>query len=118
MKNGSVYQRHLKQCPRDPAGNVLAHRCRGTWAYQVDLGRRLDGTRVQATTSGFTTKLEARAALKEIVRQASATDIDRSTSPSQTTWSSGWPASGRCGRRRSRRTGATSTSTSCRSSAG
>ncbi len=76
MKTGSVYQRHTKKCPRDAAGKVLPHRCRAPWAYHVDLGRRLDGVRVQATKGGFATKQEARAALQEVVRRANSTDID------------------------------------------
>jgi integrase len=75
VKSGSVYQRHTRRCPRDEAGKILPHRCTGTWAYQVDLGRRLDGLRVQAAKGGFTSRNEARAALRDVVRQASATDL-------------------------------------------
>ncbi len=53
MKNGSVYQRHLKRCPRDAHGQLLPHRCKGPWAYQFDLERGLDGRRRQETKTGF-----------------------------------------------------------------
>ncbi len=49
---------------------MLEHRCRGTWKFTVDFGRRADGGRRQITRSGFTTKRDAQRALdEEIDRQ-------------------------------------------------
>jgi integrase len=65
VKQGTVYQRHLAACPRDQAGQLLPHRCRGYWAYIIDAGRRPDGSRRQLWRSGFATKREAAQALQE-----------------------------------------------------
>ncbi|WP_345710693.1 tyrosine-type recombinase/integrase, partial [Kineococcus glutinatus] len=65
MKKGHVSQRHGPSCPRDSAGTLLEHRCRGPWKFTVDFGRRPDGGRRQVTRSGFTTKREAQRALDE-----------------------------------------------------
>ncbi len=76
MKNGSVYQRHLKRCPRDAHGQLLPHRCKGPWAYQFDLERGLDGRRRQETKTGFLTKKDAVTALREAARRAAESDLE------------------------------------------
>jgi len=65
VKHGSVYQRHLTVCPRATDGTYLPHRCRGAWAYIVDLGRGSNGKRQQIGKGGFPTKSAARVALRE-----------------------------------------------------
>jgi integrase len=65
MKQGTVYQRHLAACPRDDAGRLVPHRCRGPWAFAIDSGRRPDGGRRQSTQAGFATKRQAQAALRD-----------------------------------------------------
>jgi len=66
LKHGSVYQRHSRKCPRDDAGQLLPHRCRGTWAYQIDYVRDSSGRRKQITKGGFPTKGAANAALQDL----------------------------------------------------
>lgn len=66
MKHGSVYQRHLPGCPRDEAGALIPHRCRGPWSYFIDLERNADGKRKQLSKSGFPTKKAALSALREV----------------------------------------------------
>lgn len=68
MRQGTVYQRHLKSCPRGEAGAFLPHRCRGSWGYVFDQVRPSSGKRVQQTKSGFPTKAAAKAALEERIR--------------------------------------------------
>ena len=65
MKHGSVYQRHTRHCPRSEDGSWTAHRCRGLWAYQIDLQRDSNRRRKQITKSGFPTKAAAKTALQE-----------------------------------------------------
>lgn len=65
MRDGTVYQRHLKTCPQNEGGGRPAHRCRGPWAIVVDGPRSLDGKRRQVTRSGFASKAAALAALNE-----------------------------------------------------
>jgi integrase len=67
MKHGTVYQRHTVHCPRSESGDLLPHRCRGTWSYHVDAGRDGTGRRRQLTKGGFATRADARAALHEIL---------------------------------------------------
>jgi integrase len=66
LKQGSVYQRHSRKCPRDDAGQLLPHRCRGTWAYQIDYVRDSSGRRKQITKGGFPTRAAAKAALQDL----------------------------------------------------
>jgi integrase len=66
LKHGSVYQRHSRKCPRDDSGQLLPHRCRGTWAYQIDYVRDSGGRRKQITKGGFPTKAAAKAALQDL----------------------------------------------------
>lgn len=66
MKYGSVYQRHLKTCPRNEDGTFTKHRCKGGWGYVIDLPRAADGKRRQITRSGYPTKAAARQALSEM----------------------------------------------------
>lgn len=77
MRQGAVYQRHLRSCPRDADGLLVPHRCRGTWAYALEAGRRPDGSRRQITKAGFPSKREAQAALREVLarEQAGLADI-------------------------------------------
>jgi integrase len=66
MRDGTVYQRHLRSCPRDVQGVGRPHKCRGQWGYVVDVGRdELTGKRQQVTRSGFATKAAAKSALRE-----------------------------------------------------
>jgi integrase len=65
MRDGTVYQRHLKTCPADDGGGRPPHRCRGPWALVVDGPRGLDGRRRQVTRSGFASRAAALAALDE-----------------------------------------------------
>lgn len=65
MRRGSVFQRHTRACPRDAAGKVLPHKCRGPWTYSTLLQPHSDGRRRQASRSGFRTKREAELALDE-----------------------------------------------------
>jgi integrase len=67
VKHGSVYQRHSRRCPRDAGGQTMPHRCKGTWAYQIDHVRDTTGKRKQITKGGFPTKAAAKAALQEMV---------------------------------------------------
>lgn len=66
MKHGSVYQRHSKSCPRTVTGEVLPHRCKGAWAYQIDSGRTIDGRRKQISKGGFRTRAAAMTALRDV----------------------------------------------------
>ena len=68
MKHGSVYQRHTVHCPRGDDGTLLPHRCRGPWAYVLELGRYPNGHRRQVTKSGYPTRADAQSALQECVR--------------------------------------------------
>ena len=67
MKHGTVWQRHLASCPRAPDGSYAPHRCRGAWAYLVDVGRDGTGKRKQSGKGGYPTKAAARQALHEAV---------------------------------------------------
>ena len=69
MKDGTLYQRHLRSCPRDGDGKPVAHKCRGSWSYVVDAGREAGGRRVQLTKGGFATRAEARQALRQVADQ-------------------------------------------------
>jgi len=70
VKKGHVRQRHARACPRDEEGELLTHRCRGTWGYVIDAGRHADGRRRQSGRDGFTTKRAAQQALdEEMTRQ-------------------------------------------------
>jgi integrase len=77
MRQGTVYQRHLAACPRGANGRLMAHRCRGSWGFVLDAGRRPDGKRRQITRSGYPTKRAAQAALQEEMsrQQAGLADI-------------------------------------------
>jgi integrase len=75
LKHGSVYQRHSRKCPRDDAGQLLPHRCRGTWAYQIDYVRDSSGRRKQITKGGFPTKAAAKAALQDLAAMLMS-DVD------------------------------------------
>jgi integrase len=66
VKYGSVYQRHLRTCPRNEDGTFAKHRCKGGWGYVIDLPRAADGRRRQITKSGYPTKAAARQALREM----------------------------------------------------
>lgn len=73
-----MWQRHTAACPRSADGELLPHRCRGSWGCVVDAGRRPDGGRRQATRSGFATKREAQQALDtEVARQQAGVRQDR-----------------------------------------
>ena len=72
MKQGSVFQRHLASCPRDDAGNIRPHRCRGPWGFNFDYDRAPGAPRRQMFKSGFPTKAAARAALREALASTSA----------------------------------------------
>lgn len=67
MKRGSVWQRHRKSCPRLPDGQYRIHKCRGPWAFEVDVVRREDGRRRRVTKSGFPTKRDAEIELRELL---------------------------------------------------
>ncbi len=70
MTQGTVYQRHTLSCPRDASGRLAPHRCRGSWGYVVDAGRRPDGRRRQSPRTGVPTKKEAQAAREaDVARQ-------------------------------------------------
>jgi hypothetical protein len=45
---------------------MLPHRCRGTWAYQIDHVRDSSGSRKQITKGGFPTRAAAKAALQDL----------------------------------------------------
>jgi integrase len=64
MRRGSVVQRHSRKCPRDADGKLVPHKCRGPWAFHVELARDGSGGRRQITRSGFRTKKEADDALE------------------------------------------------------
>ncbi len=72
MRRGSVYQRHTRACPRDNAGRVLPHRCRGNWAYVLLVAPTPRGRRKQVTKAGFATKRQAQVALDEAVARERA----------------------------------------------
>lgn len=72
MRGGSVYQRHLKGCPKDEAGDWKRHKCRGSWAFTIDVGRSATGHRRQLVRSGFATKTAAAEALKDLSRRLDA----------------------------------------------
>ena len=76
MKQGTVYQRHGTHCPRSPSGELLDHRCRGTWSYVLDAGRDQSGRRRQVTRGGYATRADARAALREILLSGAARTHD------------------------------------------
>lgn len=65
MATGSVRQRHTVSCPRDSAGEILPHRCRGPWQYAFESGRTPAGTRKSVKRSGFPTRREAQEALDQ-----------------------------------------------------
>jgi len=72
VRKGSVFQRHCRACPRGEGGEVLPHKCRGPWSYYVLAGRGPDGRRRQVTRSGFASKRDAEAALRDVAsREAS-----------------------------------------------
>jgi integrase len=64
VRRGSVFQRHSRKCPRGANGKVQPHKCRGPWAFHIELARDGCGGRRQVTRSGFRTKKEAEAALE------------------------------------------------------
>lgn len=66
MSKGSVFQRHIRSCPRDTSGVIKPHKCRGRWAYSLFLGADGTGKRQQMFKSGFATKREAQTALDEV----------------------------------------------------
>ncbi|HZC73917.1 MAG TPA: Arm DNA-binding domain-containing protein [Jatrophihabitans sp.] len=72
---GNVYRRHDRRCPRNRDGKGYApHRCRGTWAWHLSLGRDpVTGRRRQTTGSGYATREEALAALDEARADADIT---------------------------------------------
>lgn len=72
MRDGTLYQRHLKSCPRDAEGKHVAHKCRGSWSYVLDAGRDVNRKRVQLTKGGFATKGEAGEALHQLAAQIRA----------------------------------------------
>lgn len=72
MRGGSIYQRHLRSCPRDERGRLRSHKCRGPWAYWLLVGQDRDGRRRQVSKSGFSTKREAERALKELLAREHA----------------------------------------------
>jgi integrase len=72
VKHGTVYQRHLKACPRGEDGQYLPHRCRGRWSYMLEYGRDSNGRRLQTAKGGFPTKAAAQTALQERVRMLMA----------------------------------------------
>lgn len=87
-----MYQRHLASCPRDASGALRSHRCRGSWGFVLDAGRRPDGKRRQLTRSGFETKRQAQAALQEEIgrHQAGLADVHGVTVASYlSTWLQG-----------------------------
>ena len=49
MRNETgVFQRHTRRCPSKPDGRGYApHRCTGTWAYMIDVGRDSNRKRKQ-----------------------------------------------------------------------
>jgi hypothetical protein len=59
----TLTQRHLRTCPRDAAGRLVPHRCRGGWHFIIDAGHKPDGKRKQIHRGGFATKRDAQAAL-------------------------------------------------------
>lgn len=65
MRKGTVYQRHLRSCPRGEDGEYRQHKCRGAWAYMLDAGRTPEGKRKQVSKGGFPTRRAAEAALRE-----------------------------------------------------
>lgn len=74
MRNGSVYQRHTRACPRDDQGTILPHRCRGPWAFVCDTGSGTERKRL--TRSGFRSRAAAQAALREARDQAGSHLVD------------------------------------------
>lgn len=60
-------QRHGRRCPRDAAGKLKPHKCRGTWAYALELERFADGHRRQVSKAGFRTRRAAEEALREVL---------------------------------------------------
>jgi integrase len=88
---GSTHQRHTAACPKAPEGGGYApHKCRGPWAWHLDLGRDpLTGKRQQATGSGFATRREAQAALDE-ARQRVRVTGGRSEGLTLATWLGQW----------------------------
>lgn len=67
MRRGSVVQRHNQRCPRDADGTLRPHKCRGSWAYALELERFADGRRRQITKAGFRTRRAAEEALREVL---------------------------------------------------
>lgn len=72
MRRGAIQQRHLRSCPRDSDGRLKPHRCRGSWGYVIESGRRPDGSRRQLSKAGFASKREAQAALDELLARETA----------------------------------------------
>lgn len=62
---GSTSQRHKSSCPKNADGPGYAkHKCRGPWAWHLDLGRDpVTGKRVQRTGSGYAREQDAQEAL-------------------------------------------------------
>lgn len=84
MRKGAVRQRHSASCPRDENGELVPHRCRGSWEFVVDSGRRPDGRRRQTTKRGFSTKRAAEEALaKEVDLLDAGFSPDRSLTVGQ-----------------------------------
>jgi integrase len=72
MRGGSIQQRHLRSCPRDPDGTLRPHKCKGNWGFVLELTPRADGTRRQTSRAGFATRREAQTALdEELAREKS-----------------------------------------------
>ncbi len=72
MRKGSVVQRHNQRCPRDADGTLRPHRCRGSWAYALELERFADGRRRQISKAGFPTRRAAERALREVLEREDA----------------------------------------------
>ena len=80
-RRGTVFQRHVRRCPRDADGRIQPHKCHGPWAYAVDVQRGVGGRRRQLTKSGFATKAAAAAALRQVLDrdESGLAEADRMT---------------------------------------
>lgn len=89
---GSVHQRHTRRCPRPEDGSrgYAEHKCRGPWAWHLDLGDDpVTGKRVQRTGSGYVTMREAATAL-EVARARLAITGGRSEGMTVGAWLDSW----------------------------
>ena len=68
-QDGSIRQRHLRTCPRDGAGVLKTHKCRGPWGFVVDAPPGPGRARRLVDRSGFDTKQAARVALRAYLDQ-------------------------------------------------